>query len=474
MRFFCNSGSFLSPILLLFIILLSFTPDLQADTGDQWISSDGDSNWVCRPSHPFLPIDGTDHRVVQIYPDSLAQVIQGFGGCFNEKGWEVLSILPEQERRLVLKSLFDSETGCRFNICRMPVGASDYAMDWYSLNDHPGDWGMHSFRLERDRLYLITYIQAALAVNPGLRIWGSPWSPPSWMKANNHYACQGQENSSRLVWKPEVLSAYAHYLSLYVQSYKREGIPIYAVHVQNEPHACQIFPSCLWTGEELRDFIRDYLAPRFRKDCPNTEIWLGTINHGDYRRYAGVALSDPKAASCISGVGYQWDGKHAVAETHRRHPGLQLMQTESECGDGSNDREAGLYTYSLIKKYLDGGANAYLYWNMVLDHTGLSSWGCAQNSLIGINRFTREIVRHFEYYVLKHFSACIDPGASRLHTSGEDADVLAFRNPDGSLVVTLANPSFTERTVTAAVGGRMFRLMLKAGSVNTVVLESGR
>jgi len=181
----------------------------------------------------------------------------------------------------------------------MPIGASDYAMDWYSLNDHPGDLGMRSFSLVRDRQYLIPYIKAALSINPGLRIWGSPWCPPAWMKGNNHYTCQGQDNSSRLVWKPEILSAYAHYLSLYVQSYRREGIPIYAVHVQNEPHACQIFPSCLWSGEELRDFIRDYLAPCFRKDHLDAEIWLGTINHGDYRKYAGVVLSDPAAASCI-------------------------------------------------------------------------------------------------------------------------------------------------------------------------------
>ena len=148
------------------------------------------------------------------------------------------------------------------------------------------------------------------------------------------------------------------------------------------------------------------------------------------------------------------------------------MQTESECGDGSNDRDAALHTYSLIRTYLAGGAGAYLYWNMVLDQTGLSTWGWAQNSLIGVNRFTREIVYHFEYYVLKHFSACIDPGAHRLHTTGENADVLAFRNPDGSLVVTLANPGFTERSVTITVGDRMSRLVLKAGSVNTVVLES--
>jgi len=91
MKFFCNSGCYLSPILLLIFILLLFPPAIQANAGDQWISSDGDSNWICHRAPPFLPFDRTDHRVVRIYPDSLAQVIQGFGGCFNEKGWEVLS-----------------------------------------------------------------------------------------------------------------------------------------------------------------------------------------------------------------------------------------------------------------------------------------------------------------------------------------------------------------------------------------------
>ncbi|MBN1896024.1 glycosyl hydrolase [bacterium] len=459
-------------VLPLFIAWHGLPANAATNGGDQWISSNGKSNWVRRPAPPPLPSDGTLHRVVRIHPDSLRQVIHGFGGCFNERGWDALSILREKDRTAVISSLFDSQDGCRFNLCRMPIGASDYAMDWYSLNDHPGDLAMRNFSIRRDRLYLIPFIKAALAVNPDMRLWGSPWSPPAWMKENNHYACQGQENPSRLIWKPEILSAYAHYLSLTVQYYRREGIPVYAVHVQNEPHACQVFPSCLWSGEELRDFIRDYLAPRFRKDRLDAEIWLGTINHGDYRRYAGVVLADSSAASALSGVGYQWDGKHAIAETHRRHPGLQLMQTESECGDGSNDPKAAFHTFALIKTYLEGGANAYLYWNMVLDHTGLSTWGWSQNSLIGINRHTAEVIYHFEYYVLKHFSSCIDPGAHRIGTSGEDADVLAFRNPDESLVVILANPSFTERTVTVAVGSRMYRLLLEEGSVHSLLLKS--
>jgi len=437
-----------------------------------WLSSDGRTNWNFHPAPVVEPWDGTDHRVLEVSPGETRQTIDGFGGCFNERGWDALSVLSETERRKVLHKLFDPDTGCGFTLFRTPIGASDYAMDWYSLAETPGDLELKSFSIERDRKYLIPYIRAALEIHPGSKIWASPWSPPAWMKRNGRYSCQSEPETSRLIWTPEIRSAYARYFFRFIQAYRDEGIPVYAIHVQNEPDACQVFPSCLWTGEEMRDFIRDDLAPRFRKDRLDTEIWLGTINHGDYRKYAGVVLGDPDTAPIVAGVGYQWDGKWAVAETHRRHPGLRLMQTESECGDGSNDHGAGLYTWTLIKQYFEGGANSYLYWNMVLDQTGNSTWGWSQNSLVTVNRFTREVRYNFEYYVMKHVGAFIQPGAVRIQTGGDDAQALAFRNPDDTIVVVLSNPSFNPWTMTIRVNERMIRIQAPAGSVNTVVWPS--
>ena len=436
-----------------------------------WFCTTSSEKFIHQTLEGWKPIDHAEYRTIELHPDATLQRIDGFGGCFNEKGWDALSYLSPAKREAVLRALFDGSSGCGFTICRAPIGASDYAMDWYSLDDIPEDYSMGHFSIERDRKYLIPYIKAAIAVRPDLRIWGSPWCPPAWMKINRHYACRGTDEESRIRWEPEVLSAYAHYFTKFIRSYHEEGIPVCAIQVQNEPYACQVFPSCLWTGEMLRDFIREYLIPRFDADGMDVEIWLGTINHGDVRAYADVVLGDPFCRRRIAGIGYQWDGKWAISETSRRYPDKKIWQTESECGDGSNDLKAALYTFSLMKRYFEGGVNAYFYWNMVLDETGNSAWGWRQNSLVSINRSARSVKYNDEFYLMKHVSRFVKPGAVRIRTSGYDEDAFAFMNPDGGIVLLAANPSFTPRDLTIRLGTRMLRAQVPDGSINTFVLQ---
>jgi glucosylceramidase len=435
-----------------------------------WICTTSANPWQSMAPPPLQPYDNTRHCLVEIDPEISYQAIDGFGGCFNEKGWDALSYLTPDVCNSVLNQLFDPQQ-CRFTLCRMPIGANDYAMDYYSLNDHADDFAMKYFTIERDRKYLIPYIKAAMQYQPNLKLWGSPWCPPAWMKYNKHYSCPGMDGDAKMIRDPRILEAYALYFARYVQEYQKEGINVCAVHVQNEPYACQIFPSCLWSGAELRDFIRDYLKPCFDKQKLSTEIWLGTINHGDVRAYAGIAFADEQVRKAVTGVGYQWDGKHAIAETHRLYPDKKIWQTESECGDGANDQNAGLYTYSLMKKYFEGGANAYFYWNMVLDESGLSTWGWRQNSLISIDRYAREPRYHYEFYVMKHFSHFINPGTVRIKTTGEDETTLAFQNSSGEIIVTYSNPSYTDREVTFKIADRMLKLSIPTGSVNTIVIQ---
>ena len=197
------------------------------------------------------------------------QKMFGFGGCFNEQGYEALKTLPENKQDSLLKELFAADTeACKLNFCRMPIGANDYAMDWYSLDETPGDYELEHFSIARDKERLIPYIQKAKAYAPDLKLFASPWSPPTWMKNPPVY------NWGKLIWEPKNLQAYADYFARFVKEYQREGITIDQIHVQNEPVANQKFPSCMWTGAELKEFIRDYLGPTFKKDGLDTEIWL--------------------------------------------------------------------------------------------------------------------------------------------------------------------------------------------------------
>lgn len=451
---------------IILMIVFTFT---QTFSQVQWVTTTEKTPWKTNPTSAFQKYDGARQHLIEIYTSEKLQQIDGFGGCFNERGMDALSVLPENKKQEVIGQLFDSASGCAFNICRMPIGASDYAMDYYSLDDTPEDYEMEHFSIERDRKYLIPYIKLAMKYNPDLKIWGSPWTPPAWMKANGHYACQGMKDNSQIRWEPKILKAYALYLGKYVKAYRNEGINVYAIHVQNEPYACQNFPSCLWTGAQMRDFVRDYLGAGLAG--LNVEIWLGTINNGNYNDCAGVVLSDPEAAKYIRGIGYQWDGKYAIATTAAKNPGIRLMQTESECGGSENNLKSGLYTYSLIDHYLKSGANSYMYWNMILDRGGLSSWGWPQNSMISINRSTLEVTYNMEFYVIKHFAHFIRNGAFRVATSGCDENALAFVNPDGKFVLVVMNDSQFDKYYNIKVGNKMLAVDIPKFSFNTFKVD---
>lgn len=427
-----------------------------------WISSTDTDRWVSCDSKIAKTSPGG--IAVTIDPKTRYQEIDGFGGCFNETGWEAMQSLSEADRAMVMREFFGSD-GCNFNLARMPIGASDFALDWYSLNDTPGDLAMEKFSLARDEKWLIPFIQAGRKFRPDLKVWASPWSPPAWMKTNNDY------RGGNLKWDRENLSAYAHYFSKFVSAYRKLGVDLYAVHVQNEPFSAQIFPSCQWTGAQMGEFIRDFLVPRLRADGLSTEVWLGTINCGDIKLYADQALADPKTLAVTRGVGYQWDGRNAIGETASKYPSMRLMQTETECGGGQNHWEALEYTFNLVRHYLQNGANSYLYWNLVLDEHSVSTWGWRQNAMVTIDRPGKKPRFNPEHHLMKHVAHFVVPGAQRIDIRGWD-DALAFENPDKSVIAVIANRTHWNERFTLNLPGRnAFDATLTAHSLNTFSLK---
>lgn len=294
----------------------------------------------------------------------------------------------------------------------------------------PEDFEMKNFNIDRDRYILIPYIKAAKKIRPDLKIWASPWSPPVWMKVNNHYAMGAnttvkkmdagkmmENNATAFKMENRYLSAYALYFSKFVKAYQKEGIDITQVMVQNEPIYQPHWQSCTWRPEDLAFFIGKFMGPQFVKDSVAAEIWLGTVNSGD-PNYARNILNNKEAAKFIKGIGMQWDAKHVVAAIHQEYPNYPIMQAETECGNGENNWKSAEYTWSLINHYMNNGANSYMYWNMVLDSTGVSTWGWKQNMMIGINKQTGRVTYNPEYYLMKHISHFVLPGAHRLKTSG--------------------------------------------------------
>jgi len=455
-------------------------------TAPVWIVTTPDAAWQTMAA-PALTAPAAPPDVI-VSVDDPQQEIEGFGACFNELGWQALGLLTEAERDGILRELFAPGEGASFGVCRMPVGANDFSLDWYSYDETPGDLALGHFDVSHDDATLVPFIRAARTHRPDLRLWASPWSPPSWMKRNGHYAGAlpqplfgqvdnglrpdqvGAEGTDMFRTDEEHLAAYAAYFGRFIDAYADRGIRISMVMPQNEFNSAQVFPSCTWTPSGLSAFLR-HLGPQMA--ARGVEIFLGTLERADDRLVEDV-LVDPQAAAAVSGVGVQWAGKGALPALHRLHPELRIYQSEQECGNGRNDWRQARYAWRLMRHFLGNGANAYQYWNIALQEGGRSRWGWTQNSLVVVDPATRTFRYTPDYLVLKHVSALVQPGARVLPTwcvAGHD-NQLVFRNPDGSVVLVLHNELAEPMPISVLVGERVLTLELPAASFNTVLVPA--
>jgi glucosylceramidase len=449
-----------------------------------WYVTTATSPWRKRE----LAVESGGAADVFVQTDAPLQPIEGFGACFNELGWTSLALLSPADRESVLRELFAPGVGAGLTLCRMPVGANDFSRDWYSYDETDGDFALERFTIANDLETLVPFVKAAQEHQPTLKLWASPWSPPTWMKKNRHYAMAmpgpwqkgvenglrpdqvGREGTDMFVMDDRYLEAYARYFGRFIDEYRKQGIQIGMVMPQNEFNSAQVFPSCCWTAEGLARFLT-HLGPEMAKR--GVAVFFGTLERAD-ERLVDVSLQDPAVAPHVKGVGFQWAGKGAIAAVHRRYPGLPLYQTEQECGDGKNDWRYCHYAWTLVKHYLRSGASAYLYWNISLKKGGTSRWGWAQNSLVVVDPEASTYAYTHEYYLMKHLSAFVRPGARRLETvswSGYE-NQLAFANPDGSTVVVIQNDLCEPLPVRLRVGDAVVAPTLPADSFSTLLVKT--
>ena len=180
-----------------------------------------------------------------------------------------------------------------------------------------------------------------------------------------------------------------------------------------------------------------------------------------------TALRDEQAAKYIKGVGFQWDGKKAIPTIHREYPNLNLMQTETECGNGANSWDYAEYTWNLMKHYFSNGINSYHYWNMILPTPGISPWGWNQNSMVSVDKKQQTVKYNPEFYLMKHLGHFVQTGAYRLETPS-DKNMLAFVNPDGTITAIVANVTDNEEIMCVKVREQRVTLTLPPHSFHTV------
>jgi glucosylceramidase len=389
--------------------------------------------------------------------------------------------------------LFDKQDGAAFAWGRIPVGASDYALERYSLNETAGDYAMASFSIDHDKTNLIPYIKAALDVRPDITFWASPWSPPTWMKDNGAFDKGSIKND------PETLQAHALYLTRFVEEYAKQGIQIHAVAPQNEAGWAQAYPSCAWTPAQMADYIGKYLGPTLASHNLDTEIWLATLSNATNRDAGNspdddlgkAVLADATAKSFVKGIGLQWAMSTKVSDYLGKS--VPVYQTEHQAGnnpwdfysgDGAektaylavpapNDYGYADESWGWLKDWIGKGVNAYSAWNMVLDTDGLSldtvrPW--KQNALLTVDVQAAKLNVTPTYYVFRHLSQYVEPGAVRIATAGSD-DALAFKNSDQSIVTVVYNSSAQAKTTTLAVRDKTYVFSVPAHGIVTVNLQ---
>lgn len=487
-------------ILLTGVMLLGSVPGeaMAKETSRQeegsvtWMMSQEGNYW--QEQDPLTLTDWTEEEQGELYIDvdenityqEMAQEV--WGGCFNERGWQKLMMLSEKDRNEVLDLLFDpdKEGGLHMTMGRLPIGSSDYAIDLYSLDDVEDDYDLSEFSIERDRQYLIPYIKEALKRQPELKLWASPWSPPYWMKV------EGNKIGGHVEYTEENMAAYGQYFRKFIEAYEAEGIHISMVSPQNEPTMNTGYSSCLWTGEQLRDFVKDHLGPAL--EGTGVEIYLGTFTNSD-DSLVDPLLADPDAKEYISGITFQWWSYNKARSLYHTGFDLGMMQSETMCGDGRNNWRYAENQFDVMWMYLENGISAYNLWNMVLEWDGQNpggvntTGGWFQNAPITVNETTKEYQLNPHYYEYGHFTNFIEPGARRIESSGTyDADFpladsesdasysrelheIAFRNPDGTNVLLVKNGSDSDKSVDIIFNGKGVSVTLPAHSIHTFTTQ---
>ncbi|MBL9128480.1 MAG: hypothetical protein JNL97_12575, partial [Verrucomicrobiales bacterium] len=254
------------------------------------------------------------------------QTVLGLGSSLEHSTCFNLSLLPADDRERVIERLVHPERGIGMNLMRVCIGTSDFAPGpFYTYDDMPAgleDPRLERFSIDRDRDYVLPVLHAARRLNPGLRFFASPWTPPPWMKTNGRFGGGALRR--------ECYPYFAEYLARFVDAYRREGIEIHALTIQNEPEfGPEAYPSCLWTAEQQRDFIRDHLGPMFEARGIRTLVWAFDHNF-DNPGFPATILRDPGAARYVEGSAFHfYEGKPAaMSRLHREFPAKSIYFTE--------------------------------------------------------------------------------------------------------------------------------------------------
>lgn len=413
---------------------------------------------------------------LMVDPNKTFQTIEGFGGALTDAAAETLYKLSKENQEKILTAYFDKDKGIGYNLFRTHINSCDFSSESYAYAEVDGDVNLEHFSIDKDMRFRIPLIKEAVKrVGSEFRLLISPWSPPAWMKTNNHMLQGGK-------LKPEYYQTWANYYVKFIEAYKNAGIPTWALTIQNEPMAVQTWESCIYTAEEERDFVKNYLGPTLHNShLEHVKVVIWDHNRGPMYQRAKMVYDDPEAAKYVWGTGFHWyTGNHFenVREVAEAFPDKKLLFTEgcvfpfdySKLQDWNWGER---YGESIIQD-LNHGTVGWLDWNILLDENGgpnhVANYCYAP--IIG-NTQTNEVIFMNSYYYLGQFSKFIQAGAHRIICSSNNDNLLATAalNPDGSIVVVAMNQTENDMDFKLWIEAKGVTAQLPAHAIKTLIIK---
>ena len=427
-----------------------------------------DTNLQARPISVYTTADKTNLRLSQtetlsfkrmgqpletqicvfVDPNKRAQTILGIGGALTDSSAETFAKIPAAKQQEILDAYYDPNKGIRYTLARTNIHSCDFSSGSYTYVTE-GDKALTSFSVEHDKQYRIPFIKRVIAATGGrLTLFASPWSPPAFMKTNNDILHGGK-------LKPEFYQSWANYYTKFIRAYEREGIPVWGITIQNEPMATQTWESCIYSAEDERDFLKNFLGPTMKRAGLGDRKILGWDHNRDliYQRVSTL-LQDPEAAKYLYGIAFHWyepwSGGQMMFDNvklvHETFPDKPLLFTE---GTPASFDTARIHDWSLGEQYgysmindFNSGAIGWTDWNVLLDEQGGPNHvGNFCFAPLHADTRTGEVIYTNSYYYIGHFSKFIRPAARRIAASPSRSALLstAFVNPDRTVSVVVMN-----------------------------------
>ena len=396
---------------------------------------------------------------------SLTNNVLGFGGAITEASGYCYKNLSEEEKKNFINSIKLSN----YTFFRLPIGSSDFSLSSYSYSVKKD---LSDFTIKRDLEYIIPLLKDIMAVTPNIKLLASPWSPPKFMKTTNLLVLGGK-------LKEKYRKLYAEYISKYILEYKKLGIDIDYITPQNEPGAVQVWESCLYSAEEEKEFIRDYLFPTFKENNIETKIIIYDHNKDKLLKRALDIYEDESLLKMTSGLGFHnYTGNYfeKLTEFKNCFPEKLLIHTEGCVGfskfkEGDEIKNAEYYLYDLIGD-LNSGTNGYIDWNILLDEKGGPNHKknyCNSPIMVRENKLYKNLC----YFYISHVTRFIHPNAKKIEIISklDGLDITSFKNEDGEIIIVILNKTNSDYNFKLNVLDNTFSDTSYAHSIKTYILK---